>query len=58
MSENYSITVTRQAVNSHEYSAHDTLMITENADKTQADPESVIAAILINVIKRGADKYE
>lgn len=56
MSENYSITVTRQAVNKHEYSAHDTLMITESADNTQADPESVIAAILINVIKNRSEK--
>lgn len=58
MSENYSITVTRQAVNKHEYSAHDTMMITESADKTQADPESVIATILINVIKNGVEEYE
>lgn len=56
MSENYSITVTRQAVNKHEYSAHDTFMITESADKTQTDPESVIAAILINVIKNGGEE--
>lgn len=58
MSENYNITVTRQAVNKHEYSTHDTMMITENADKTQADPESVIAAILINVIRNGVENYE
>ena len=56
MSENYSITVTRQAVNQHEYSAYNTLMTTESADNTQADPESVIAAILINVIKNGSEE--
>lgn len=58
MSENYNITATRQAINNHEYSAHDTMMVLENADQSQTEPESVIAAILINVIMKGSENNE
>ena len=54
MSENYEMTITRQAVNSHEFDARDTIIMIDGADKTQADPESVIAEILINVLKGAA----
>ena len=51
MCENYEMVITREAVNSHEFDARDTIVMMDSADETQADPESVIAKILIKVLK-------